>query len=215
MSEKSDTNVKAAIMQLKEEQVLGWVQDQLNCKASPHGIMDELSAGLKKLGDMFASGTCFIPELIRGGEIFLKALEMVRPEIEAQKSEIKKIGTFLIGTVQGDLHDLGKNLTAITLMTAGFEVFDLGKDVATARFVDEVQRIKPDILGLSALLTTTTEQQQAVITALEEARLRDSIKIIVGGAPVNQKWADHIGADAFGADAIDGLRKSKALLGIE
>ncbi len=215
MSAKSDANVKAAIMQLKEEQVLGWVQDQLNRKASPHGIMDELSAGLKKLGDMFASGTCFIPELIRGGEIFLKALEMVRPEIEAQKSEVKKIGTFLIGTVQGDLHDLGKNLTAITLMTAGFEVIDLGKDVATDRFVEEVQRIKPDILGLSALLTTTTEQQQAVITALEQARLRDSVKIIVGGAPVNQKWADHIGADAYGADAIDGLRKSKALLGIE
>jgi methanogenic corrinoid protein MtbC1 len=215
MSEKSEKNVKAAIMQLKEEQVLGWVRDQLERKASPHEIMDELSAGLKKLGDMFASGTCFIPELIRGGEIFLKTLEMVRPAIEAEKSEIKKVGTFLIGTVQGDLHDLGKNLTAITLMTAGFEVIDLGKDVATDRFVEEVGQIKPDLLGLSALLTTTTEQQQAVIQALEQANLRDSVKVIVGGAPVNQKWADHIGADAFGADAIDGLRKSKALLEID
>jgi methanogenic corrinoid protein MtbC1 len=215
MSEKSEKNVKAAIMQLKEEQVLGWVRDQLERKASPHEIMDELSAGLKKLGDMFASGTCFIPELIRGGEIFLKTLEMVRPAIEAEKSEIKKVGTFLIGTVQGDLHDLGKNLTAITLMTAGFEVIDLGKDVATDRFVEEVGQIKPDLLGLSALLTTTTEQQQAVIQALERANLRDSVKVIVGGAPVNQKWADQIGADAFGADAIDGLRKSKALLGLE
>jgi 5-methyltetrahydrofolate--homocysteine methyltransferase len=215
MSEKSDTNVKAAIMQLKEEQVLGWVQDQLERKAPPHEIMDELSAGLKKLGDRFASGTCFIPELIRGGEIFLKALELVRPAIEAEKSEIKKIGTFLIATVQGDLHDLGKNLTAITLMTAGFEVIDLGKDVTTDRIVAEVGRIKPNILGLSALLTTTTEQQQAVVRALEQANLRDNVKIIVGGAPVNQKWADHIGADAFGADAIDGLRKSKALLGLE
>jgi 5-methyltetrahydrofolate--homocysteine methyltransferase len=100
-------------------------------------------------------------------------------------------------------------------MTAGFEVIDLGKDVATDRFVEEVGQIKPDLLGLSALLTTTTEQQQAVIQALERANLRDSVKVIVGGAPVNQKWADQIGADAFGADAIDGLRKSKALLGLE
>ena len=215
MPQESEKSVKAAIMQLKEDQVLGWVEDQLARKAAPHDIMDALSSGLKKLGDMFASGTCFIPELIRGGDIFLKALEMVRPAIEAQKSELKKIGTFLIGTVQGDLHDLGKNLTAITLMTAGFEVIDLGKDVATEKFVAEVARIKPDILGLSALLTTTTEQQQAVIQALEQAGLRGNVKVIVGGAPVNQKWADHIEADAFGADAIDGLRKAKALLGLE
>ena len=214
MSAKNDADVKAAIVKLQEEQVIGWVRDQLDLSVAPHEIMDLLSEGLEKLGDMFASGTCFIPELIRGGEIFLKALELVRPAIEAQKSEMKKIGTFLIGTVQGDLHDLGKNLTAITLMTAGFEVIDLGKDVSTDRFVEEVQRIKPDLLGLSALLTTTTEQQLAVIQALEQANVRSSVKVIVGGAPVNQKWADHIGADAFGADAIDGLRKSKALLGI-
>jgi methanogenic corrinoid protein MtbC1 len=99
MSEKLHIDIKAAIMQLKEEQVLGWVQEQLAQNAPLHDIMDELSAGLKKLGETFASGTCFIPELIRGGEIFLKALEMVRPSIEAQKSELKKIGTFLIGTV--------------------------------------------------------------------------------------------------------------------
>jgi methanogenic corrinoid protein MtbC1 len=215
MSENPDASVKAAIMQLKEEQVLGWVQDQLELKTGPHEIMDQLSGGLEKLGDMFASGNCFIPELIRGGEIFLKALELVRPAIEAHETELKKIGTFLIGTVKGDLHDLGKNLTAITLMTAGFEVIDLGKDVPTEHFVAEVERLKPDVLGLSALLTTTTEQQQVVIKALKAADLRNNLKIIVGGAPVNQKWADHIGADAFGADAIDGLRKAKALLGIE
>jgi methanogenic corrinoid protein MtbC1 len=213
MSEKTDANVKSAIVKLKEEQVLGWVENQLELKASPHEVMDELSAGLKELGDMFASGNCFIPELIRGGEIFLKALEMVRPAFAADNSEIKKIGTFLIGTVKGDLHDLGKNLTAITLMTAGFEVVDLGKDVPAERFVEEVEKLKPDILGLSALLSTTTEQQQVVIEALNSANLRNRVKIIVGGAPVNQKWADHIGADAFGADAIDGLRKAKELLG--
>jgi 5-methyltetrahydrofolate--homocysteine methyltransferase len=214
MSEKPDTNVIAAIVKLKEDQVFGWVENRLDLKTSPHEIMDELSGGLKEIGDRFESGKCFIPELIRGGEIFLKALEMVRPAFEAHKSELKKIGTFLIGTVKGDLHDLGKNLTAITLMTAGFEVIDLGKDVPTERFVEEVEKRKPDILGMSALLSTTTEQQQVVIEALKAANLRNRVKIIVGGAPVNQKWADHIGADAFGADAIDGLRKAKALLEI-
>jgi methanogenic corrinoid protein MtbC1 len=212
MPDKLDVDVKAAIMQLKEAYVLDWISAQLDLKISPHTIMDELSAGLKELGDMFASGKCFIPELIRGGEIFFKALEMVRPAFEADNSELRKIGTFLIGTVKGDLHDLGKNLTAITLMTAGFEVIDLGKDVPSERFVKVVEKLKPDILGLSALLTTTTEQQQVVIDALKAANLRNRVKIIVGGAPVNQKWADHIGADAFGADAIDGLRKAKALL---
>ena len=120
----------------------------------------------------------------------------------------------MIGTVKGDLHDLGKNLVSVTFMTAGFEVIDLGKDVGTEKFIEETRRLKPDVLGISALLTTTTEKQQEIIEALKLEKLRDKVKVIVGGAPVNQKWADTIGADAYGADAIDGLRKAKAFLKI-
>lgn len=209
----SDFDVIEAIMKLKEEEVLSWVKDQLALKTPPHEIMNQLSNGLEELGDRFSAGDCFIPELIKGGNIFLNALDVTRPALEASKTKFERVGTFLIGTVKGDLHDLGKNLVAITLIAAGFEVIDLGKDVPSSRFVEEVGRLKPDILGLSALLSTTTEQQREVIKAMKAANLRDNLKIIVGGAPVNQKWAEEIGADAYGADAIDGLRKAKTMLG--
>ena len=214
MSDNAAFDIAEAIMNLKVAEVLSWVKGQLAIDTPPLEVIESLSAGLEKLGDRFSVGECFIPELIRGGDIFLKAMEMVRPVLEAQKTEMKRIGTLMIGTVKGDLHDLGKNLVRIIFMTAGFEVMDLGKDLPAERCVEEIERIKPDIVGLSALLTTTTEQQRVVIEALKSANLRDNVKVIVGGAPVNQKWADEIGADAYGADAIDGLRKARALLGI-
>jgi len=214
MSDNADFDIAEAIMNLKVEEVLSWVKEQLAIDIPPLEVIEDLTVGLEKLGDRFSAGECFIPELIRGGDIFLKAMEIVRPVLEAQKTEMKRIGTFMIGTVKGDLHDLGKNLVRIIFMTAGFEVIDLGKDLPAERFVEEIERIKPDIVGLSALLTTTTEQQRVVIEALKAANLRENVKVIVGGAPVNQKWADEIEADAYGADAIDGLRKAKTLLGI-
>ena len=214
MSNNAAFDTAEAIMNLKVDEVLSWVKEQLALDTPPLEIIEGLTAGLEKLGDRFSAGECFIPELIRGGDIFLKAMEMIRPVLEAQKTEMKRVGSLMIGTVKGDLHDLGKNLVRIIFMTAGFEVTDLGKDLPAERFVDEIERLKPDIVGLSALLTTTTEQQRVVIEALKAANLREKVKVIVGGAPVNQKWADEIEADAYGADAIDGLRKAKSLLGI-
>ena len=214
MSENRVFDIAEAIMNLKKEETLSWVKEQLELDVPPLEIIEKLSAGLEKLGDRFSAGECFIPELIRGGDIFLEAMKMIQPVLESQKIEVKKIGTFVIGTVKGDLHDLGKNLVSIVFLTAGFEVIDLGKDLPAERFIQEVERVEPDIIGLSALLTTTTDQQRVVIEALKETNLRDNVKVIVGGAPVNQKWADEIGADAYGADALDGLRKAKALLGI-
>jgi len=214
MVDKNGFDVIRALDKLEEKKVLLWVKDQIELKMDPHEIMDKISIGLKKLGNRFQSGECFIPELMKGGSIFLQAMELVRPIIKGEKT-VKNIGTFLIGTVKGDLHDLGKNLVGITFLTAGFEVIDLGKDISAEHFVQEIDRLKPDIVGLSALLSTTTDEQRVIIDALKESRLRDQVKIIVGGAPVNQKWADQIGADAYGGDAIDGLRKAKHLLGID
>lgn len=214
MVDKNSFDVIRAVVQLEEKEVLLWVKDQIDLKMAPHEIMDKISIGLEKLGNRFQSGECFIPELIKGGNIFHQAMELVRPMIKGEKTG-KKIGTFLIGTVKGDLHDLGKNLVAITFLTAGFEVIDLGKDISTEHFVQEIDRLKPDVVGLSALLSTTTEEQRVVIDALKKAQMRDQVKIIVGGPPVNQKWADKIGADAYGGDAIDGLRKAKHLLRID
>lgn len=206
-------DVIEALNAFQKDEVLGWVKDQLEQDISPQRILDQLSEGLEKLGNRFASGECFIPELILGGEIFREALDLARPKIESSGAKMKKVGTFLIGTVHGDLHDLGKNLVSVTFSTGGFEVINLGKDVSTETFVAEVARLRPDLLGLSALLTTTMEKQREVIEALKASNLRDGLGIIIGGAPVNQRWADEIGADAYGADAIDGLRKAKARLG--
>lgn len=210
----SDFNVVEAVAGLKENDVIEWVQKELDAETSPTEIMNLLSDGLEELGNRFSTGECFIPELIRGGKLFQTVLDIVRPKIEAGESGMEKVGTLLIGTVKGDLHDLGKSLVSVIFITAGFEVIDLGKDISTQSFVAETKRLKPDILGLSALLTTTTEKQQEVIEALKSENLRDSVKILVGGAPVNQKWADEIGADAYGADAIDAVRKAKELLGL-
>ena len=212
MPDNSYFDVAEALHTLKEEQVLVWVRDQLDKDVPPHQIVWPLSSGLEELGNRFVAGECFIPELIQGGEIFRKALDIIRPAMEASGTEFKKVGTFLIGTVKGDLHDLGKNLVALTLATAGFNVVDLGKDVPIERFLEEVRSMKPDIVGLSALLTTTMQGQQEFIEALEDAKLRESVRVMVGGAPVDQSWADEIGADAYGADAIDTLRKAKTLL---
>lgn len=213
MKEEHRIDVMDAINTLKEGEVLSWVAEQLRLKIEPLVIVSQLTEGLEKLGQRFATGECFIPELIKGGDIFRKAMELTQPAIEAAGVKIRKLGTCLLGTVKGDLHDLGLNLVGITFASGGFNVVNLGKDVPVARFVEETVRLKPDIIGLSSLLTTTMEVQKEVIEALKAAGVRSSLKVIIGGAPVNQNWADRIGADAYAADAIDGLRKAKALLG--
>lgn len=213
MTDNSSYDVIEAMNTLKKDEVLSWVREQLDKKIPPNQTIEKLRLGLEKLGSRFASGECFIPELILGGQIFHMAMDVMRPVIESTGAKTKKIGTLLIGTVRGDLHDLGQNLVSAVFSAGGFEVINLGKDVPTDQFIRETERLRPDILGLSSLLTTTMEGQKEVIEALEANSLRDRVKVIVGGAPVNQRWADQIKADAFGSDAIDGLRKAKAMLG--
>lgn len=211
---EKDFNVTEAFNELKQDKIIAWVKDQLEQKVLPQNIAKKLTLGLNILGDRFASGECFIPELIAGGTIFGKAMDILRPAFEATKTKTNTSGTMLIGTVKGDLHDLGKNLVSIIFIAEGFEVINLGVDVPTERFIEETRCRKPDVLGLSSLLTTTLETQREVIHALELEGLRGQVKVIVGGAPVTQMWAEEIGADAYGSDAIDGLRKVKSMLKI-
>jgi methylmalonyl-CoA mutase cobalamin-binding domain/chain len=203
-----------AMCQLREDEVLRWVAYRLEQNAPPLEIADTLSAGLERLGARFAEGTVFIPELVSGGEIFFRAMELLTPAIEASGSQTRNLGTVIMGTVEGDLHDLGQTLVSVTLTAAGFRVINLGCDVDAQRFVEEAERSAADVVGLSALLTTTMQSQRTVIEALEAAGLRSRTRVIVGGAVANQRWADEIGADAFGADAIDALNKVRALVGI-
>ena len=205
-------SLEAAIISFNEELSIDLVREALQKKIDPFSITDTLSGGLKAVGDQFADGKCFIPELIFSGEIFKKAMEMVEPALKGRKTQRIK-AKVVIGTVKGDLHDLGLKLVALTLFMDGFEVVNLGKDVAGDTFIEKVKELKPQVLGLSALLTTTLNEQKAVITSLEQHRLRDTVKVMIGGAPVTREWADAIGADAVGFDAIDALEKINKLVG--
>ncbi|MDP6708365.1 MAG: cobalamin-dependent protein [Alphaproteobacteria bacterium] len=213
MSGDSEFDVVEAVCELREAEVLAWVGEQLELQP-PLEIANALTAGLERLGARFADGTVFIPELVMGGELFTKAIELLTPALEASGSALKKHGTVIIGTVKGDLHDLGQNLVSVTLAAAGFEVINLGCDVAPERFVEEVARSRPQVIGLSALLTTTMQRQAEIIEALAAAGLRNQVRVLIGGAVANQRWADEIGADAYGADAIDALDKVKTLVGV-
>ena len=213
MQENVDFDMVKAVANLDEDGVLNCVRERLARKDSPHDVLAELTRGLDQLGNEFATGQKFIPELVMGGEIFRKVMDLLKPAIDASGIAVKNLGTLVIGTVKGDLHDLGQNLVSVTFTAAGFRVVNLGADVPTERFVETVRREKPQIVGLSALLTTTMDAQRQVIEGLRTAGFRDAVKVIVGGAVASDDWASEIGADGYGSDAVDGVRKAKALLG--
>jgi trimethylamine corrinoid protein len=160
-----------------------------------------LADPLREVGDRFETGEAFITELIASAEVMKAGSEVLNKEIVRRGSDKKSVGRFLIGTVEGDIHSIGKNIVATLLTASGFEVIDLGTDVPTWTFVEKVKELEPDILGLSALMTTTMIKQKEIIGALMDTGLREKVKIIVGGAPVTEEWAKKIGADAAGLDA--------------
>ncbi len=171
------------------------------------------SAGIEEAGERFHSGEFFLPELIAAAEAMKAALGVLEPELAEGQQEQSSLGLVVIGTVAGDIHDIGKSIVSSLLSAAGFQVVDVGVDISRDKFVEEVTARKPDILGLSALLTTTMPEQKDVIEALNEAGIRDSVKVMIGGAPVNEQWAEEIGADCFAEDAIAAVDKAKELLG--
>jgi len=173
-------------------------------------IEDGLLPGLTTVGDKYENGEFFLPELFSAGEVAKEVVTVLAPYVKPGEATQK--GTIVIGTVQGDVHDIGKNLVAATLQGAGYEVIDLGNDVPTGEFVDAVKRYHPNVLAMSALITTTMASMKTVIEGLESAELRDAVRVIVGGAPLDDAYAETIGADAYGRDARDGLRKVKDLM---
>ncbi len=165
--------------------------------------------GIQEVGDLFESGEVFLPELMMAADAMAGATEVTNAALEAGEAESK--GTVVIGTVQGDVHDIGKAIVIAYLKANGYEVTDLGRDVAAATFISKATELNADIIGMSALLTTTMEEQRKVIKTVKEQGL--PFKTVVGGAPCTQRWADQIGADAYAEDANDGVKKMDALLG--
>lgn len=166
-----------------------------------------LTLGLRELGERFSREECFIPELIMGAKLVTEQIDFLKPYMVQGKSIATK-GIFVIGTVAGDIHDLGKNLVKLVLSVSGWEVVDLGTNVPDERFVQKVSELKAKWLGMSSLLTTTMPRQKEVIELLEQRGLRKAVRVMVGGAPVSQYWAEKIGADAYGADPIEAVRKA-------
>jgi len=165
-------------------------------------IENGLVPGMRIVGDKYASGEYFLPNLIVSASGMKQAMAVLEPELKARRQHRKSAGTVVIGTVRGDIHEIGKSLVATMLAANGFEVHDLGVDVPVDGFVARVREAGANLVGLSALLTTTMRGQKDVIDALEKAGLRGQVKVMVGGAPVTKKWADDIGADGWAQDAV-------------
>ena len=179
---------------------------------SPQDIVGSgLQAGMRIVGDKFSAGDFFVPEMLLASRAVTRAMEVLQPHISA--ADMPTLGRVVIGTVFGDIHDIGKNLLAMFLRGAGFEVFDLGINITTDSFVGAVKEYAPAILGMSALITTTMPTMGDVIKALEVAELRSRVKIIVGGAPVTQHFAEYIGADGYGADGGSAIKLCRNLVG--
>ena len=174
----------------------------------PDKILNEgLISAMAEVGRLFENGEYFVPEMLIAARAMKAGLELLRPHLAA--ANVRALGKVVIGTVQGDLHDIGKNLVGMMLEGAGFEVIDLGTDVSPLKFVDAVKEHQPNLVGCSALLTTTMPRMKATIEALKEAGLRERVKVMVGGAPLTDKYASEIGADVYAPDASSAATRAK------
>ncbi len=191
--------------------VLELTEEGLGLSMEPQTLLfDALIPSLEEVGARFERGDFFVPEMLIAGRAMAGAMERLRPLLA--ETGVATVGKFLMGTVKGDVHDIGKNLVNIMFEGAGFEVIDLGVQVAPEKFVDAISEHKPDIVGFSAFLTTTMPMFKANINALQKSGLRDQVIVMVGGAPVTQEYADVVGADGYAADASAAVVRAKELL---
>jgi 5-methyltetrahydrofolate--homocysteine methyltransferase len=203
--------LKEALIEGNAETVNALTQALLASGASAREILEgALLPGMEVVGERMRSGDCFIPEVLLSARTMQGALDLLKPHLA--EGDSMSLGTVVIGTVEGDLHDIGKNLVGMMLQGAGFEVVNLGTGVTPAQFVASVTERKAAIIGMSALLTTTLPKMVQTIAALKEAGLREQVKVMIGGAPVTQAYADEIGADGYGANAAAAVDKAKALV---
>ena len=190
-------------------------EEALRAGIEPLQAIDQgFKPGMDVVGDGFARGELFIPDLMMSGEAMKAAIATLEPELMKRQQERKVLGKVVIGTVQGDIHEIGKTLVATMLSANGFEVHDLGVDVSAQKFLEKVREVGADVVGLSALLTTTILNQEDVILTLKEAGLRDQVKVIIGGVPASPEWAEEIGADGYAENATEAVDVAKELLGV-
>ncbi len=206
------SGIKEAVVAGKHKDIETLVKKALDDGIAPGRIIDEaLIPAMDVVGKEFSLGNVFVPEMLVSAVTMKKGLDVVKPLLTADQSEPR--GTIIMTTVKGDLHDIGKNLVTMMLEGAGFKVVDLGVDLSVEKLIEEVKTIKPQVLGLSALLTTTMPEMTRVIEELEAQGLRKSVKVMVGGAPVDKAFAQKIGADGYGANAAEAVDLARRLVG--
>lgn len=204
--------IQQAVIEGDDEKTVQLVKEALKQNVNPSDIVSlGLQAGMITVGKKFSSGEFFVPEMLLAARSANRALDVLRPRFS--DSETFTVGRIVIGTVTGDIHDIGKNLVTMFLEGAGFEIIDLGTNVSAESFVAAVKEHNPEILGMSSLITTTMPGIETTIKALESAGIRNQIKVVIGGAPVTQHFADHVGADGYGADGGTAIDLCRRLIG--
>jgi len=213
MSNELMKKITASLVEGKPDETTDLTQQALKAGIEPLIIINEgLTAGMDIVGEKFQTGEFFLPNLVIAASGMNKAMEILQPELKSRQQAAESLGTVVIGSVAGDIHEIGKSLVGTMLSVNGFQVYDMGVDVANEVFVAKVKETGAVILGLSALLTTTMTRQRDVIKELEEAGIRDQVKVLIGGAPISQEWADNIGADGYAEDAIGAVELAKNLV---
>jgi 5-methyltetrahydrofolate--homocysteine methyltransferase len=193
-----------AIADMREEDALGLVREMVEDGSDPMAILDSSRDAMAIVGQRYEEGTYFLPELILAGEMVSQITEVLKPEL-AKLPEVRRHGKVLIGTVKGDIHDIGKNIVTFMLEANGFDVLDLGVDVSPQKFVEAIGDFGPQVIGLSGFLSLAFDAMKETIEAIETAGLRDGIKIMIGGGQVSDEIRKHAGADAYGNDAVAGV----------
>jgi len=213
MSEKELMDkVAQAIVNLDFDGIQGICKQALDAKIPAYRIVSEAMAkGMDIVGKKYEANEYFLSELIAAGEVMKDGLKVLQPHLRS--GDVKKKGKVALGTVKGDLHDIGKNVVSVLLEAAGFEIIDLGVDVPAEKFVEVVKDQKPQIIGMSALLTITMPEMETAIKQLKQLGLKDKVKVIIGGAPITPEYAKKIGADAAAKDAVDGVNICKGWVG--
>lgn len=206
-------NLIRSLVEIKEKETLTEIERQLEKYAEPLALIEALREGINLIGERFEKGEYFLSELIMGGKIFKDAMKLLEPHLKSTQ-EIKPLGKVVIGTVQGDIHDIGKNIVATLLTSLGFTVEDLGVDVAAERFVSKVKEIDGDIVGLSALLTIAFDAMKETVARLRQNFSPQRPKIVIGGGPVDKRVLEYVGADALAGDATEAAKICQKFMGI-
>ncbi|MEM4887811.1 MAG: cobalamin-dependent protein [Thermosphaera sp.] len=195
-----------AILELDEKRAIELTKARISKGEDPLKILDDLRIAAEKVGEKYEKGEFFVADLVMAGEIMKEISELVRPKLKELGKTREIIGKLVIGTVEGDIHDIGKNIVVTLAEAAGFEVIDLGVDVPPQKFVEAIKQHQPDIVGMSCLITAGLESMKRTVDAIKEAGLRDKVKIIIGGGRVDEYAKEYTGADAWATDAATGVK---------